>query len=144
MTIFDRLRSGIECPDIEATHDVARRLVEALPPNTVLGLSGELGSGKTTLVQGIARSLGILEPVTSPTYTIYAVYPHTTTLLHMDAYRLNPSESIDALGIEDLLKEPWLMVVEWPEKVEDWLADWDPLLLHLEVGAYQRHWIRMK
>ena len=91
---------------------------------TVLALCGDLGSGKTVFVKGIAESLGIKERVVSPTFVIerrYKVDNHPTfsTLLHIDAYRLLPDEDLSTLNWRETFKNKnILIVVEWPENIE--------------------------
>lgn len=97
---------------------------------TVFALHGELGSGKTTFVQGMARALGITQPVTSPTYNLYHVYQAKAQLIHLDAYRLESPESADALCLEDCLIEPWYMAIEWPEKLP---SSWLQQAWHLDL-----------
>ena len=95
---------------------MGRKLGAILPDNSVLALPGDLGSGKTTFVGGLADALGIQQAVTSPTYNIYNLYQGTRQLVHIDAYRLDEHDHADSLMIEDVLQEPWVMVVEWPER----------------------------
>ena len=89
----------------------------------VVGLRGDLGSGKTTFVQNLARHLGVEDDVTSPTYVIQKSYDlpegrKFKKLVHIDAYRLDAAEGLAKLGFSQLLKEAGtLIVVEWPEKV---------------------------
>lgn len=90
---------------------------------TVLALSGELGAGKTTFVQGIARALGVEESVTSPTFVIMKIYDLIDQpfkrLVHMDAYRLKGKEHLRVLGWGALCADPGnLICIEWPEKIE--------------------------
>jgi tRNA threonylcarbamoyladenosine biosynthesis protein TsaE len=90
---------------------------------TIVTLSGELGAGKTTFVKGIARSLGIKEHITSPTFVILKIYElhgqKFQKLIHMDAYRLKGRQHLKVLGWDELVKDPGnLIVVEWPEKIE--------------------------
>lgn len=88
----------------------------------VLAFSGDLGAGKTTTAQAIARQLGIQESVKSPTFILFHNYPinfgRFTHLVHVDAYRLNGPEELVALGFADLLADPKnLIIIEWPERV---------------------------
>ncbi len=88
----------------------------------VLGLIGDLGSGKTTFVQHLARALGVTEPVTSPTFVIEKVYPLSSQswkrLIHFDAYRLDSPEELAKLRFAEQLADPGnLIVVEWAERV---------------------------
>lgn len=83
----------------------------------VIGLSGELGAGKTQLVKGIARGLGITARVHSPTFTLVNVYPGgRLTLFHLDLYRLETPEQIVAAGTDEYLQPDGVSVIEWAEK----------------------------
>lgn len=99
------------------------RTLSPRPAATIVALSGELGAGKTTFAQGIARALGIEENVTSPTFVIEKVYEleqeKWSRLVHIDAYRLKSAHELDVLGWKELIEEPGnLIVLEWPERVE--------------------------
>ncbi len=89
---------------------------------TVVGLSGDLGAGKTTLVQAVARELGVQEQVVSPTFVIAKFYETTDTrwqkLIHIDAYRIDDIAELKTLGFENMLALPnTLIIIEWPERV---------------------------
>lgn len=112
----------------QAVADEAARFARSLTlrPDraTLVTLSGELGAGKTTFVQGVAKALGIDERVTSPTFVIMKIYPteHPPAggferLVHIDAYRLKGEHHLQVLGWEELLKDPKnLILMEWPEQ----------------------------
>lgn len=110
----------------ESVGDVAQAILSqsAADPHTatVIGLSGDLGAGKTTLVQALAKELGITEMVTSPTFVIAKWYETNVsswkTLIHIDAYRIEDEDELIPLGWEDMINTPeTLIVVEWPEKI---------------------------
>lgn len=82
----------------------------------VIGLQGDLGAGKTTLVRGMARGLGISD-ITSPSFNYYFLYKGSIPLLHLDAYRLNTPADYASLMIEELLTPKTLFAIEWPEKL---------------------------
>ena len=83
----------------------------------VIGLCGDLGAGKTQLVKGLARGLGIVEQVLSPTFVLVNVYTGgRLTLCHLDLYRLETREQIVAAGLEDYLKPAGVTVIEWAER----------------------------
>ena len=91
---------------------------------TVLAFAGDLGSGKTTFTQALARRLGVTTTITSPTFLIQKVYPLTgqlfNKLIHVDAYRLEKAEELLRLGFLDLLNDrDNLIIIEWPEKVAE-------------------------
>jgi tRNA threonylcarbamoyladenosine biosynthesis protein TsaE len=110
----------------EETQALGERLGELLRPGDLVLLSGELGAGKTTLVQGIAKALKITELPSSPTYVLIVEHPSDSglALLHLDAYRLE-SQCFDALrdaGIFEFLdRDNAVKLVEWPERIADWL-----------------------
>jgi tRNA threonylcarbamoyladenosine biosynthesis protein TsaE len=102
----------------EDTWQLAERVVEALPGAAVLALHGDLGSGKTTFVQGIALALGIGHPVTSPTFTIVNEHHGTRTLHHVDLYRLAGPDDVLNLGFDEYLESDGITAVEWPDRAE--------------------------
>ena len=95
---------------------------------TVVGLFGDLGSGKTTFTQAVAKNLGVEQVVTSPTFVIEKIYlilnstfhiPHST-LIHIDAYRLDLGKELLNLGFAEQMKDPQnLILIEWPERVAE-------------------------
>nr|WP_052537544.1 tRNA (adenosine(37)-N6)-threonylcarbamoyltransferase complex ATPase subunit type 1 TsaE [Gloeocapsa sp. PCC 73106] len=103
--------------DPDATHRLGKYLGQLLPVHSLVLLEGELGSGKTTLVQGIGAGLGITEPILSPTFSIVNEYfEGTIPLYHLDVYRLSPVE-ISSLYLETywegLEVSPGITVIEW-------------------------------
>jgi tRNA threonylcarbamoyladenosine biosynthesis protein TsaE len=105
------------------TVEVGRKLVALLNPPQLLLLRGELGTGKTTLVKGIAQALDAAEPdeVTSPTFTLIHEYDGTregkpVKLYHLDVYRLEGERQLETLGLDELLTPDSLVLVEWGEK----------------------------
>lgn len=142
MSVFERLKVGIVTSAAEETRAVAADLARVLPPDSTLALHGDLGVGKTTFVQGLARGLGIHEPVTSPTFNIFTLHRGPTNLLHLDAYRLENSQQVDDLLLSDFLITPWCLAVEWPEKIPDWLPA-NTLHLTLGIDSSERHTLRL-
>ena len=105
------------------TVEVGRKLVSLLAPPQLLILRGDLGTGKTTLVKGIAQALDAAEPdeVTSPTFTLLHEYDGTREgtpikLYHIDVYRLEGERQLESLGLDELLTPDALVLVEWGEK----------------------------
>ena len=89
----------------------------AVQSGLVIGLSGELGAGKTQFVKGLARGLGIPGRVLSPSFVLVNVYPGgRLTLFHLDLYRLDTPEQIAAAGLEEYLRPEGVTVVEWAER----------------------------
>jgi tRNA threonylcarbamoyladenosine biosynthesis protein TsaE len=122
-SVIERLRAGVKTTGSEATRALGQTLAPLLPADTVLALHGDLGTGKTTFIGGLAAGLGITRPVTSPTYNIYNLYRGQRQLIHLDAYRLEQAGETDGLMLEDLLESPWLLAVEWPERFDPaWLS----------------------
>ncbi|MBL9215865.1 MAG: tRNA (adenosine(37)-N6)-threonylcarbamoyltransferase complex ATPase subunit type 1 TsaE [Opitutaceae bacterium] len=144
MTILARLAQGITTGSAEETRAVAAELAGALPPDATLALHGDLGVGKTTFVQGLARGLGVTDAVTSPTFAIYSIHRgRPTTLVHLDAYRLENERQIEALLLEEYLASPWCLAVEWPEKTGAWLPA-NALHLELSIRDGGRHHVRLR
>lgn len=109
------------------TQDFAAAWAKKLKGGEVLALNGELGSGKTAFVKGLAAGLGIRKTVTSPTFVIMKVYPVKSGsikhLVHVDAYRLKSGKSLQAIGLADYLEDPAaVVVIEWAERVKDILS----------------------
>jgi tRNA threonylcarbamoyladenosine biosynthesis protein TsaE len=102
----------------EETQNVARELAGALKAGDVLLLSGELGSGKTTFVRGLAQGLGVNpDDVSSPTFTIVHEYRGgRLTLYHADLYRLEKAAT-DDLGLEELGVHDGVLAIEWPDRL---------------------------
>jgi tRNA threonylcarbamoyladenosine biosynthesis protein TsaE len=105
------------------TIEVGRKLAALLKPPQLLILRGDLGTGKTTLVKGIAQALDAADPdeVTSPTFTLLHEYEGTregkpVKLFHLDVYRLEGERQLETLGLEELLTQDSLVLVEWGEK----------------------------
>jgi tRNA threonylcarbamoyladenosine biosynthesis protein TsaE len=107
----------------EDTVELGRKLVRLLAPPRLLILRGDLGTGKTTLVKGIAQALDAAEPdeVTSPTFTLLHEYDGAldgkpVKLFHIDVYRLEGERQLETLGLDELLTPDALVLVEWGEK----------------------------
>jgi tRNA threonylcarbamoyladenosine biosynthesis protein TsaE len=105
------------------TIEVGRKLAKLLKPPQLIILRGELGTGKTTLVKGIAQALDAAEvdEVTSPTFTLIHEYDGTqdgkpVKLFHLDVYRLEGERQLETLGLDELLTPDALVLVEWGEK----------------------------
>jgi tRNA threonylcarbamoyladenosine biosynthesis protein TsaE len=116
----------------DETRIVGASLAPTLLPGDVVSLSGDLGAGKTALVQGLAAALGVITPVTSPTFTIVHEYDGRFPVIHLDVYRLNSFQEVLDLGFEEYMDGGAVVLIEWGEAIA-------PLLprRHLEVMILQ-------
>jgi tRNA threonylcarbamoyladenosine biosynthesis protein TsaE len=98
---------------------LGERIGLALRGGSTIALRGGLGAGKTTFAKGLARGLGIMDEVTSPTYTIVSEYEGRLRLHHVDAYRLSGPEDFASVGGEELVEDSGgVCLVEWSERIE--------------------------
>lgn len=95
---------------------LARAFGRRARPGHVFALAGPLGAGKTVFARGLAEGLGVEEPVVSPTFTLMHRYQGRHPVLHVDAYRLEDPGELRLLGLDDLLAEPLVAVVEWADR----------------------------
>ena len=129
-----------DSPSSEQTRALGAALGGCVRPGDVLALRGPLGVGKTCLVQGIARGLGVDPnvPVTSPTFTLVGEYPGRVSLRHADFYRVDSYRRLEDAGFDDLLDGRGVVVVEWPERFPEALPE-GRLLIEFEfVGESSR------
>jgi len=103
---------------------LAKEIMKSENSATVIGLYGDLGSGKTAFTQAVAKCLGVKEAVTSPTFVIEKIYKldhqNFEHLIHIDAYRLRSGDELLHLGWEEIAKNPKnIIFIEWPEKVAE-------------------------
>jgi tRNA threonylcarbamoyladenosine biosynthesis protein TsaE len=112
------------------TEAFGKKLSTKLNGGNILLLYGELGAGKTSLVKGLAKGLGIKHEITSPTFTLMNVYliknkkTQIKQFVHIDTYRLKDEKELLEIGIEDYLGKPdTVCVIEWPEKISNLLKD---------------------
>jgi tRNA threonylcarbamoyladenosine biosynthesis protein TsaE len=103
------------------TIEIAQNIESEKFPNMVICLNGELGSGKTMFVKGIANALGINEVITSPTFNIIKEYEGELPLYHLDVYRLD--EASNDIGIEEYFSKGGIVVIEWAENIKDILPE---------------------
>lgn len=112
----------------EATIALGEDLARRLQPPKVVVLSGDLGAGKTTLVKGMAQGLSAAseQDVTSPTFTLVHEYRGpTATLYHIDLYRVETARELETLGIDDLISDSSVLVIEWGDKFERFRSERD-------------------
>lgn len=99
------------------TIELAENIESEKFPNMIICLDGELGSGKTIFTKGIAKSMGITETITSPTFTIIKEYDGELPLYHMDVYRLDGNT--EGIGIEEYFEKGGVVVIEWASTIKD-------------------------
>ena len=114
------------------TESVGGELGAVLQAGDLVVLVGDLGAGKTTFVKGIARALGVDEPVTSPTFTIVQEYEGRVPIAHVDVYRLDRMQELHDIGFEELLDER-VVCIEWGDMVAPALPR-DRVEVHLAMG----------
>jgi tRNA threonylcarbamoyladenosine biosynthesis protein TsaE len=100
------------------TEALGGRLAQDLGPGDVVLVSGDLGAGKTTLIRGICRALGVSEPVTSPTFTIGQRYRGRLPVSHLDLYRLEGLDGEDPALLDDYVTPDAVALIEWPQAAE--------------------------
>ena len=108
----------------EETFALGKKIGEAIRPGTIISLVGDLGVGKTVFTQGVAKGLGIHEPVNSPTFTIMQVYENgRLPFYHFDVYRIGDIEEMDEIGYEDYFYGEGVCLVEWANLIEELLPE---------------------
>ena len=130
----------------ESTLELGRMLASCLHFGDTIALNGDLGAGKTVLSRGVARGLGVTEPVTSPTFTVVQEYrlPENKFFFHLDMYRIDGEEAALAFGIEDFLFAPdAITLVEWPERIPALLPPKQTISITLEHSDHDRRRITM-
>ncbi|MFC4075299.1 tRNA (adenosine(37)-N6)-threonylcarbamoyltransferase complex ATPase subunit type 1 TsaE [Salinithrix halophila] len=120
----------------DETRELAGRLAERFQPGDVVALEGDLGAGKTTFSQGVAKGLGIEESIDSPTFTLIKEYGEgRLPFYHMDVYRLDSPD--EELGWDEYFYGDGVTLVEWAERIQNWLPDRliRVAIRHLESGG---------
>lgn len=126
--------------NLTATQQFAKKLARTFKGGEVIGLIGDLGAGKTTLVQFLAQTLGVKETVNSPTFVLMKIYRVTrnglsvTRLVHVDAYRLNSGQELTNIGLSEYLgRQDTVVVIEWADKVKEILPI-DAVIINIKEG----------
>jgi tRNA threonylcarbamoyladenosine biosynthesis protein TsaE len=127
------LRPGIQLATAspEETRALGEAVAGVLRPGDVVSLTGDLGAGKTTFVQGAAGALGVTEPVLSPTFTLVREYRGSLPIYHLDVYRLDRIQDVIDLGFEELVDRRALVFVEWGDAIDALLPS-----EHLQVELF--------
>jgi len=128
----------------EETVEIGRKLAEQLAPPALLMLSGDLGTGKTTLTKGIISGLGAAreEDVTSPTFTLVHVFHNHVKVYHVDLYRIEGFRDLETLGLEDAFADPAIVIIEWSERFL-LRTDWPRIVVRLEHAEGDARRIRI-
>lgn len=146
MAILDEKTLDFISSSYEQTLRLGVRLGELMVPGDLICLSGELGSGKTVLAQGIGRGWGTSYRVTSPTFTLVNEYPRAhdgEILYHIDCYRLEKAADIVTAGLEDIVQQGRTLMIEWPEQIES-LLPLDRLWVGLRYVDDTRRGLRIR
>ena len=130
--------------DAGATQALGAAVAGVLEPGDIVSLTGELGAGKTTFVQGAAQALGVTVPVVSPTFTLIREYPAAggLTIYHVDVYRLERIQDVIDLGFEEMTDAGGMTFVEWGDAISALLSD-DFLEIELRTTETDERSVRM-
>jgi tRNA threonylcarbamoyladenosine biosynthesis protein TsaE len=131
----------VACSGVADTQAAAAAVAHLLQPGDVVLLDGELGAGKTTFTQGLARALGVTEVVTSPTFILMRLYPTTFgfDLLHVDVYRLERLSEVVDLALPEMLDDGAVAVIEWGQRAAEVLS---PDFLQIRFSLADDEWDR--
>jgi tRNA threonylcarbamoyladenosine biosynthesis protein TsaE len=122
---------------------LGERIGKSLKAGDIVALSGELGAGKTTLIQGIAKGLGIRDWVTSPTFTIINEFKGRIDLYHVDLYRIDRMEDALDVEIEEYFTKGGVTVIEWAEKINPLLPD-KTIKINIDIVSENKRKIEIK
>lgn len=124
----------IHIPSLEKIDTAAEQLVSILGPSTKIALSGEMGAGKTTLIQSVCKALGVDDVVASPTFALINEYftREGASIFHFDLYRIEDISEMYDFGYEDYFYSDSYCFIEWPEKAMELMPE-DVLLLTIKV-----------
>ena len=138
-----RARWSLAFENPDATRNFGTKLGERIESPGLIAFYGDLGSGKTTLIQAIGKGLGVTGPITSPTYTFIDYHPGgNLPLLQVDCYRIEKPEDLYGLGLEEWLSGSNLVCMEWSEHAEDLLPR-NRMELRLEYLSPERRNARL-
>ncbi len=118
--------------DESETERFGSSLATRLVAGSIVALYGPLGAGKSVLVRGMARALGIVEPITSPSYTIVAEYSSAIPLIHIDLYRTSSDEELEMLGFDEIISKPGIIAIEWADRADNFLP-MDSIRIHISI-----------
>lgn len=135
------LKSCLVTNSAEETFRFAEKLAKRLVPGSVVALTGEIGSGKTVFIKGLAHGLGIKDrdEVKSPTFVLMHIYQGKFPIYHFDLYRLTNENDLDAIGFDEFASDPKsISFIEWADHAPNWIPK-EAIWIHLEVtGPHSR------
>ena len=119
---------------LEETHKLGTEIGKRLEAGSILALSGDLGSGKTTFAQGLAKGLDVPAEyyITSPTFNIVNEYPGRFPFFHIDVYRLSSLYDLDEIGFDDIISGQGVVAIEWADRLPDGFLPVD-VAIHIEM-----------
>ncbi len=131
---------------VSETVELGRSIGRALQGGEVVALIGELGTGKTHLIKGLAEGLDVEDAhqVTSPTFTLINEYEGRLSLYHIDAYRLEHSKQLESLGFDELVSPDSVVVIEWADRVREIVDAFHPIVIRLEHQGAAKRKIRLE
>jgi tRNA threonylcarbamoyladenosine biosynthesis protein TsaE len=121
---------------VAETRELGKTIGKRIEHPLIIGISGELGSGKTVFVQGLAEGLEVPSEyyITSPTFTLINEYPGRLPLCHIDLYRLDGIHELEDIGLDELLYQKAVIAIEWAEKMSHYLPD-EHLTMTFEIAG---------
>ena len=132
--IMDHIALNTTTHSVDETRQLGQKIGSLIKQPVIIALIGDLGSGKTAFVQGLAQGLEVPADyyITSPTFTLVNEYPGRLPLFHVDLYRLETVEDLEDIGLDELLYDRAVLAVEWADKMVESLAG-DYLTLQFEI-----------
>jgi tRNA threonylcarbamoyladenosine biosynthesis protein TsaE len=127
-------RGRVVTRSTDETLALAGSVGELLRPGDVVSLAGDLGTGKTVFARGVARALGVTDPIVSPTFTIVREYEGRVPVVHVDVYRIDRFQELHDLGFEEVVRDDAVTLVEWGDVIDGMLPS-DRLDVRLVAGV---------
>ena len=136
------MSNELEVPSVEEIHTAARNILQCCGGKKIFAFFGEMGSGKTTLIQALCKELGIREKVVSPTFSLVNEYKGAVSVYHLDLYRLSQLQEAVAIGIDEYLTSGNYCFIEWPELINELLPA-ESVQIQLEVTGQSSRRIKI-
>jgi len=132
--LLSTFKYQITTRSVDETKKLGKIIGTAMTGGTVLALTGDLGSGKTSFVQGLARGLEVPDGyyITSPSYTLINEYPGRYPLFHVDLYRISDPMDMEDIGLYEILRTNGIVAIEWADRIEQMLSP-DSINIHFEL-----------